>query len=81
MFTYLGEIAIIKKLENTNKLENKGTIAMFIGYCEDHARGTHRFVNMKTGKIIISRNVKWLNKTWAEYKRDKTKLNITKDEE
>ncbi len=76
-----GEIAIIKKLDNPSKLENKGVIGMFTGYCDDHAKGTYRFVNLKTGKLIISRNIKWIHKTWAEFHRDKHKLNIIEEED
>jgi hypothetical protein len=36
---------------------------MFVGYCDNHARGTFRFLNLQTGKIMLSRNMKWLNET------------------
>ena len=40
---------------------------MFLGYPEDHPGDTYKFVNMSTNKILLSRDVTWLNKTFGTY--------------
>ena len=40
---------------------------MFVGYSLDHPADTYRFINLSTKRIIHSRDVKWLHKTWGQY--------------
>ena len=35
---------------------------MFLGYAADHPEDTYRMLNLETKKVIITRDVKWLNK-------------------
>ena len=65
-----GEVAIVldhanKKLKG--KLEDRGFPCMFVGYSDNHAGNVYRFINLKTQKIIHSRDVAWLQKFWGEY--------------
>ena len=59
-----GEMAIATDTKGTlhNKLENRGRRCIFIGYQMDSARDTYRLLNLETNRIIVSRDVKWLNK-------------------
>ena len=42
---------------------------MFVGYANDHFRDVYRFLNIHTKKIIMSRDVRWLNIIWKQYKK------------
>ena len=41
---------------------------MFVGYEEDHAGHVYRFLNIHTKRIIMSRDVRWLNIIWKHYR-------------
>ena len=59
-----GEMAVIaisngKKMRS--KLDTRGRTVIFVGYADDHAGNVYRFTNIQMKKIILSRDVKWLN--------------------
>ena len=66
-----GEMAVVaihegKKMRS--KLDNRGKTCMFVGYAEDHAGDVNRFLNIHTKRIIMSRDVRWLNIIWKDYR-------------
>ncbi len=80
-----GEMAVL--LDNAtatqDKLTDRGRVCMFVGYSDEHPRHTYRFVNLSTNRVVISRDVKWLNKTWGEYQKGKKEnvINIEDDDD
>ena len=67
-----GEMAVIaihegKKMRS--KLDYRGKTCMFVGYADDHSKDVYRFLNIHTKRIIISRDVRWLNIIWKQYKK------------
>ena len=67
-----GEMAVIaihegKKMRS--KLDDRGKTCMFVGYADDHTKDVYRFLNIHTRRIILSRDVKWLNIIWKQYKK------------
>ena len=67
----VGEMAVVaihegKKMRS--KLDNRGKTCMFVGYAEDHAGDVYRFLNIHTKRIIMSRDVRWLNIIWKHYR-------------
>ena len=69
-----GEMAVIgitdgKKMRS--KLDTRGETGIFVGYADDHAGNVYRFINIQTKKIILSRDIQWLNSFWKEYKKRK----------
>ena len=46
---------------------------MFVGYSLDHPADTYHLINLSTKRIIHSRDVKWLDKTWGQYYKIPTK--------
>ena len=46
---------------------------MFVEYSFNHPAGTYCFIIKSTKKIIHSRDVKWLDKTWGQYYKIPTK--------
>ena len=66
-----GEMAVIaisdgKKLRS--KLDTGGRTGIFVGYADDHAGNVYTFINVQIKKIILSRDVQWLNSFWKQYK-------------
>ena len=38
------------------------------GYVDNHSGDVYRFLNIKTKRIIISRDARWLNIIWKHYR-------------
>ena len=49
------------------KIDPRGKISLFVGYSTQHAGDVYRLLNPKTSRVIHSRDVKWIGKTWAEF--------------
>ena len=69
-----GEMAVIaisdgKKMRS--KLDTSRRTGIFVGYADDHAGNVYRFINILMKKIILSRDIQWLNSFWKEYKKRK----------
>ena len=67
-----GEMAVVAIHEGEkmrSKLDNRGKTCMFVGYADDHSGDVYRFLNVKTKRIIMSRDARWLNIMWKHYKR------------
>ena len=67
-----GEMAVIaindgKKMRP--KLDTRGRTGIFVGYADDHVGNVYRFINIQMKKIILSRDIQWLNSFWKEYKK------------
>ena len=58
-----GKLAIVKVLNPTNKLSDKGMKAIFVGYADKDAGNVYRFINPNPNRIILSRDVKCLERT------------------
>ena len=65
-----GEMAVIKNhsVKFQSKLKDKGTIVMFLGYADNHSADVYRFLKMGTKRVVLSRDVIWLNKLYCHYK-------------
>ena len=64
-----GEMGVLKTTKKIRgKLENRGIPVMYLGRARDHAADTHRFLNLQTEMVLISRDVIWLNKVYGDYK-------------
>ena len=65
-----GEMGVIKNhsIKFQSKLHDKGSVVMFVGYAKDHSEDVFRFLKMGTKKIVLSRDVIWLNKLYFHYK-------------
>ena len=65
----MAVIAIHEGNKMRSKLDERGKTCMFVGYAEDHAKDVYRFLNIHTRRIILSRDVRWLNIIWKQYKK------------
>ena len=65
-----GEMCVVADTDNKGgrtKIDPRGKIRLFVGYSTQHAGDVYRLLNTKTSRIIHSRDVKWIGKTWAEF--------------
>ena len=68
-FGEMAVIAIHEGKEMRSKLNDRGKTCMFVGYADDHTTDVYRFLNIHTRRIILSRDVRWLNTIWKQYKK------------
>ena len=64
-----GEMCVVADTDNKvgrTKIDPRGKIILFVGYSTQHAGDVYRLLNLKTNRVIHSRDVKWIGKTWAE---------------
>ena len=64
-------IAISDGKKMRSKLDIRSRTGIFVGYADDHAGNVYRFINIQMKKIILSRDIQWLNSFWKEYKKRK----------
>ena len=67
-----GEMAVVAIHEGKKmrcKLDNRGKTCMFVGYVDGHTKDVYRFLNIHTKRLILSRDVRWLNIIWKRYKK------------
>ena len=62
-------IAIYEAKKMRSKLDDTGKTCMFVGYADDHSGDVYRFLNIHTKRIIMSRDIRWLNIIWIHYRR------------
>ena len=71
-----GEVGIVSYGREINKMKpkhlNRGRHCLYLGHAINHSKDTFRFLNLDTNRIIRSRDVSWLNKTYGEWKGIKT---------
>jgi hypothetical protein len=49
-------------------LKDKGTTVMFLGYAKNHSGNVFRFFKFKTMRVVLRRDVIWLNQLYYHYK-------------
>ena len=76
----IGEIGIVKGLGRTGKLESRGRGCIMVGYQNMGQERSYRMYNLETRRLLISRNVTWLNQLYGEYAQ-KIKTGDSDDEE
>ena len=40
---------------------------MFLGYSENHSHENYRILNLKTKKVRVNRDIKWLKKSYRKF--------------
>jgi hypothetical protein len=77
-----GEIGVMANHADKTiraKLADQGKVAMLLGYPDSHANDNYRMWNLKTERMILSRDVLWLNKSSKTYIREATGDDILDD--
>ena len=65
-----GEMCVVEDTDNkvgTTKINPTCKISLFVGYSTQQAGDVYRLLNHNTSRVIHSRDVKWIGKTWAEF--------------
>ena len=70
-FGEMSVIAIRDGKKMRQKLDTRGRTKIFVGYADYHAGNVYKFINIETKKIILSRDIQWLNSFGKEYKKRK----------
>ena len=68
-FREMAVIAIHEGKKMRSKLDDRWKTCMFVGYADDHPRDVYKFLKIHTKRIIISRDIRWLNIIWKHYRR------------
>jgi hypothetical protein len=66
-----GEMAVIEINANRkirSKLENRGKMCIYLGRALNHSLEIGRFLNLSTNRVLLSRDITWLGKTYGEWK-------------
>ena len=66
----VGETCAVADTDNKvgrTKIDPRGKISLFVGYSTQHAGDVYRLLTPNTSRVIQSRDVKWIGKTWAEF--------------
>ena len=74
-----GEMGIVKIPQKIKgKLANRGIPGMYLGRAKDHAADTYKLLNIKTERVIVSRDVIWLDKVYGEVAGTKLEKELDK---
>ncbi len=66
-----GELAVLTTATGTTgKLDDRGVLAMFVGYSNTHGSDTYRFINLRTNRLMLSRDYQWLDKVYGDHNFD-----------
>ena len=76
----MAVIAISDGRKMRSKLDSRGRTGIFVGYADDHAGNVYKFKNNQMKKIILSRDIQWLNSFWKQYKKRKDDSKMLVDE-
>jgi hypothetical protein len=66
-----GEVGIVTNRDTQSvkaKMKDRGTPMLYLGPALDHSADTHRMLNIQTKRVINSRNVAWLGKSYGCWK-------------
>ena len=68
-----GEIGIVAYANRKmrSKFSNKGRTCMFVGYTTKHAGDVYRMLDLDTKRITTSRDIRWLDKSYSEWNKEK----------
>ncbi len=70
-FPYLrpfGELTVIARVSKIkSKMGDRGFLGLYLGRVPDHTLDTYRFLNLTTNKVLLSRNVKFLNMKYGDH--------------
>ena len=74
-----GEIGIVTQGDAIkSKLVNRGVACLYLGHADNHSAEVSRFMKLSTKRVIRSCDVKWLIKTFKEYKNPKGYIKMMK---
>ena len=77
-----GEVGIMTQREKLKaKIKNRGIPCLYLGHADNHGSDVARLLKLETKKVVRSRDLRWLNKTLAEYMKEKGDFEDDSDED
>ena len=77
-----GEMCVVTtKKSIQGKLNDRGTVGLFVGYPQNHADDVYRIFNLQTKQIIKSRDLIWLNLNYGNWIKSKNNMKNSDDED
>jgi hypothetical protein len=77
-FGEMGIVTIHEDKAIRGKLSPRGKPCMFVGYPDNTTGDVYRMLNLKTQRVIKTRDIMWLNETYGQYMgRNKNSKEIT----
>jgi hypothetical protein len=65
-----GEVGIAKKGPDIqSKMANSGIAVMYLGHAKDHGQEVYCPFNVDTRRVVLSRDVRWLDQNYTNYKK------------
>ena len=74
-----GEVAIVRDHATSKikgKLENRGLEGIFLGYAMNHDANVYRLLKLANNRVILSRDLIWLDQTYGQYKHIHTRTTV-----
>jgi hypothetical protein len=73
-----GEIGVVRNhaLKLKGKLTDRGRHCLFLGYGSNHADNCFPMMNLETCKVIHTRDVIWLTKSYGKFKKSKPPITL-----
>ena len=63
-----GWICIVTKYNKIlAKLDDRGKIGLMVGYCTKNGRGTYRIFMLKSERVVLTKDVRWLGLYYGEW--------------
>ena len=75
MFGEVG-IKIVRSTNMKEKISNKEERCIFLGYEDNHPGDAYRVLDLRTKTVMITRDVRWLGKTYGEVFDTKISKNL-----
>ena len=76
-----GEMCVVTtKKSIQGKLNDRGTVGLFVGYPQNQADDVYRIFNLKTKQIINSRDLIWLNLNYGNWNKSKNNMKNSDNE-
>ena len=72
----MGIVTNHENKKTRGKLADRGKPCSFMGYAENHAPDDHKMLNLRTNKVVISRDVRWMKRSYGDYK-DQSAIQVT----
>ena len=77
-----GEIGIAKKGPSIqSKMANPGIAVMYLGHASEHGQEVYRLLNLETKRVVMSRDVRWLDQNYTNYKKSQGLWDPTDDDD
>jgi hypothetical protein len=67
-------VAIHENKDKHGILKERGKICMFVGYLDDTTRDSYRMLNLKTNRVIKSKDILWMKKNYGEWMEPENSL-------